>query len=190
MQATLSKNWWMFLIRGIAGVLFGIAVFLSPGVALTVIIAFVAAYFLVDGFFTTIYAIQHRAQPRWWVTLLEGIIGIVAGIGALILGPLETGIILLYVIAFWAILTGVTEIILAIQMRKEIENEWWMILSGILSVVFGVLLIFNPILGGLTLLWLVASYAIVFGIFMIIFAFRVRGMGGQPGTSDRAPAAG
>lgn len=190
MLGILSKNWWMFLIRGIAGVLFGIAVFLSPGVALTVIAVFVAAYFLVDGVFTVIYALQHRSQPRWWINLLEGFVGIIAGIGAFILGPLETGLILLYVIAFWAILTGATEIIFAIQMRKEIENEWWMILSGILSIVFGVLLMFNPILGGLALLWLVASYAIVFGIFMIIFAFKVRGMGGQPGTSDRVTSAG
>jgi len=186
MTEVLAKNWWVFLIRGIAAILFGIAVFLFPGAALVTIVALVAAYFLVDGIFTTIYALQRRSQPRWWVTLLEGIIGIVAGIGAFVLGPLETGLILLFVVAFWAILTGISEIIFAIQMRKEIENEWWMILSGILSVVFGILLIFNPILGGLTLLWLVGVYAVVFGILLVIFAFRIKGMG--PNTRERIPS--
>jgi uncharacterized membrane protein HdeD (DUF308 family) len=177
----------MFLIRGFAAILFGAAVFLSPVGVLAAIVALVAAYFLVDGVFTVIYAVQHRSQSRWWIMLLEGFIGIIGGIAAF-LYPDITALVLLYIVAFWALLTGLMEIIFAIQMRKEITNEFWMILSGILSIVFGALLIFFPGVGIFSVLTLVGAYAFVFGIFMIIFAFRVKGMG--PGAGERVPSAG
>jgi uncharacterized membrane protein HdeD (DUF308 family) len=187
MLGVLSKNWWIFLIRGAAAILFGIAVFIFPGAALAAIVALVAAYLLVDGVFTVIYAVQHRSQSRWWVVLLEGFISIIGGIAAIVY-PTITPFVLLYIVAFWALLTGLMEIIFAIEMRKQIENEWWIILSGVLSIIFGVLLILFPGDGIVTLLWLVGAYAIIFGIFMVIFAFRVKGM--APGTGERAPSAG
>lgn len=187
MVGILAKNWWVFLIRGFAAILFGAAVFIFPGAALSAIVALIAAYFLVDGVFTVIYAVQHRTQPRWWISLLEGFIGIIAGIAAFIY-PGMTVFVLLYIVAFWAMLTGLMEIIFAIQMRREISNEWWMILSGILSIVFGALLIIFPGTGILSLLWLVGAYAFIFGAFMIILAFRLKGM--RPGTGERVPSAG
>src|SRR5262245_19054998 len=133
MLATLSRNWWIFLVRGIAAILFGVAVLIFPGAALATLVTLIAAYFLVDGVFTVIYALQHRSQSRWWVVLLEGLISVVGSIAAFVY-PGMTVFILLYIVAFWAILTGLIEIIFAIQMRREISNEWLMILCGILSV--------------------------------------------------------
>jgi uncharacterized membrane protein HdeD (DUF308 family) len=187
MTEVLAKNWWMFLIRGVAAILFGIAVFIFPGAALAALVALIAAYFIIDGVFTIIHALQNRSQPRWWITLLEGFISVIAGIAAF-LYPGITSLILLYIVAFWALLTGLMEIIFAIQMRKQIENEWWMILSGILSIIFGALLIIFPGTGILSILWLVGAYAIVFGVFMVIFAFRIKGM--RPGTGEPVPSAG
>lgn len=178
MLGMLAKNWWIFLIRGFAALLFGLAVLLFPGAALSLIITLVAAYFLVDGIFTIIYAIQRRNEPRWWVSLLEGFIGVLAGIGAF-LYPGMTSLILLYIIAFWAVMTGLMEIIFAIEMRKAINNELWMILSGIVSILFGVLLVLFPGGGILTLLTLLGAYAFAFGVIMIIFAFRLRSHRGQ-----------
>jgi uncharacterized membrane protein HdeD (DUF308 family) len=188
MTATLSKHWWVFILRGVAAILLGIAVFIFPGAALVVVIALIAAYFLVDGGFTTVYAIQNRSQPRWWVSLLEGLISIAVGIGA-ILFPRMTVEILVYVVGFWAILSGGMEIIFATQTRKEVKNEWWIILSGILSIGFGIYLVLNPGIGLVTLLVLLGIYAIVSGVLKILFAFRVKGLRDQTDTSESAPVA-
>jgi uncharacterized membrane protein HdeD (DUF308 family) len=185
MEATLSKNWWIFLIRGAAAILFGIAVILFPAIALNVLVLLIAAYLLVDGVFSVIYALQNRSRRRWWILLLEGFISVLAGIGAFLF-PAITSLILLNIVAFWAILTGLMEIIYAIEMRKVIENEFWLGLSGVLSVLFGILLIAFPGTGLLSLLGLLAGFAIIFGIFMIIFAFRLRSRGDQTGTMTTA----
>ncbi len=179
MVDTMARNWWMILIRGIAAVIFGIAIlFVWPGLVLSTMALVFAVYVFVDGIFAIITAISHRDQPRWWVMVLEGIVGILAGIAGFLF-PGAVILTLLYIIAFWAIVTGVLEIISAIELRKQIANEWWMILSGIASVIFGVLLILFPISSILTLLWLFGGLAVAFGIFTIILAFRVRGMGGS-----------
>lgn len=185
MIEALSKNWWIFLIRGAAAILFGIAVLLFPGIALEVLVLFVAAYLLVDGVFTVIYALQNRTQSRWWVLLLTGVLSIIAGIGAFIY-PGLTSLILLNIVAFWAILTGLMTIVYAIEMRKVIENEFWLGLSGALSVLFGILLILFPGTGLLSLLWMLGVYAIAFGIFEIIFAFRLKSRGDQTRTMTPA----
>jgi uncharacterized membrane protein HdeD (DUF308 family) len=187
MLTSLSRNWWIFLVRGFAAILFGVAVLVFPRLALTALVALVAAYFLVDGIFNVLYAIQHRTQSRWWVMLLEGFISIIGGIAAFVY-PDITALVLLYIVAFWALLTGLMEIIFAIEMRKQIQNELWLILSGILSIVFGAVLIFFPGEGLLALLTLVGAYAIVFGVFMVLIAFRVKGL--APGTGGRAPSTG
>jgi uncharacterized membrane protein HdeD (DUF308 family) len=176
MNTILAKNWWIFLVRGFAALLFGLAVFVFPGAALSFIVTLIAVYFLIDGVFAVIYALQHRARPRWWVALLEGLVGILAAIGAF-LYPGITSLVLLYIVAFWAAMTGLMEIIYAIEMRKHIQNEWWLILSGVVSILFGALLILFPGAGILSLLTLVGAFAFAFGIIMIVFAFRLRGLG-------------
>lgn len=187
MLDVMVRNWWMLALRGIAAIIFGIAVFLAPGIALNVLVLFWAVYVFIDGIFAIATALRNReTNPRWWVTLLEGVVSILAGIGAFLF-PGLTSLVFLYIIAFWAVFTGIMEIIAAIQLRKEIEGEFWLGLSGLLSIIFGVALILFPGAGILTLLWLLGAYAIVFGAVMLILAFRLRGMGGQQPTTSGTP---
>lgn len=189
MVSVLSRNWWMFLVRGIVAILLGLIFLFAPGIGLTLLVGAVAAYFLVDGLFNIVYALQHRGQPRWWANLLEGIIGVLAAIGTFILGPLESGVLLIYVIGVWAIITGVTSILFAIEIRRQIDNEWMIIAGGLLSILFGVLLILFPGTGLFAVLSIIGAYAIIAGILLIVFAFRVRGMGSGAGTQVGGRAA-
>jgi uncharacterized membrane protein HdeD (DUF308 family) len=184
MLATMSRNWWVLLVRGIAAILFGIAALIWPGLALVTLVFMFAAYAFIDGILNIIFALQHRNQSRWWVTLIEGIIGVLAGIAAF-LWPDMASFVLLNFIAFWAILTGVMEIILAIRLREEIQGEFWMGLGGVLSILFGVLVILFPGAGALSIVWMIATYAIIFGVIMIILAFRVRSLGNQGQTPNQ-----
>lgn len=185
MLTMLAQNWWALALRGVIAILFGIAVLLAPGIAISTFVLLFGAYALVDGIFALITAVRNRTQRNWWVHLLEGIIGVVAGI-LVLLNPLAASIALplfaLYMVAFWAIFTGVMEIWAAIELRKEIEGEFWLGLSGLISVLFGIFLIVsNPAAGILALLSIVAIYSIAFGVLLILLAFRLRG------TQQRIP---
>jgi uncharacterized membrane protein HdeD (DUF308 family) len=173
MLATLSRNWWVLLVRVIAAILFGIAALLWPELALVTLVLMFAAYAFIDGILNIVFALQHRGHPRWWVTLLEGVIGVVAGIAAF-LWPDMAGFVLLNFIAFWAILTGILRIVLAIRLREEIQGEFWMGLGGALSILFGILIILFPGAGALSIVWMIATYAILFGVIMVVLAFRLR----------------
>lgn len=176
MLAVMARNWWMLLLRGIAAILFGVVAFVAPGIVLSALVLVWAAYALVDGVFAVATGFQHRTtNPRWWVQVLEGAVSILAGIGAVI-WPALTPLIFLYIIAFWAVSTGVMEIVAAIHLRKEIEGEFWLGLSGLLSIIFGVALVLFPGGGILTLLWLIGGYAVAFGVIMLILAFRLRSL--------------
>jgi uncharacterized membrane protein HdeD (DUF308 family) len=171
--ALLARNWWMLLLRGIAAILFGVLAFVWPGVTLATLVLFWGAYVLVDGVLSLISAIRGGgAGSRWWLALV-GLAGIAAGIITFAY-PGLTSLVLLFVIAFWAIVAGVFEIVGAVKLRNEIENEWMLILAGALSVIFGVIMLMQPAAGALALVWLIAGYAIAFGILNVIFAFRVR----------------
>lgn len=174
MLQTIARNWWMLLIRGIAAVLFGIAILIAPSIALTMLVLLWGAYAVVDGIFAVVMGIQGQpAYANRWLTILEGVVSIAAGVIAFI-WPGITAMALLYVIAAWAVITGILEVIAAIQLRKEITGEFWLGLSGVLSVVFGVLLFVYPSAGILSILWLLAIYLIVFGGSMIFLSFRLR----------------
>jgi uncharacterized membrane protein HdeD (DUF308 family) len=179
MLGNLSRYWWLVVLRGVAAVIFGVLAFIWPGMTLNVLIILFAAYALVDGVSGIITAISDRkSNERWWVFLLEGLVGVAAGILAF-LYPGMTAFALLYFIAVWAIITGIMEIIAAIRLRKEIDNEWMLALGGVASVIFGLLLIIFPGGGALALIWLIAAYAIIFGILLIVLGFRLRGMRGD-----------
>ncbi|MBV9334246.1 MAG: HdeD family acid-resistance protein [Candidatus Eremiobacteraeota bacterium] len=170
----LTQNWWMWLIRGIAAIIFGILAFIWPGPTIVVIGVLFGAYALVDGIFA-IYATVRAAQTqqRWWPFLIEGIVGIL--IAAITFYDIRITLLALYLtIAAWAFLTGIFEIVAAIQLRKHIANEIWLIIGGIASIAFGALMIYYPLAGALALIWLIASYAILFGVLMIGFALRLR----------------
>jgi uncharacterized membrane protein HdeD (DUF308 family) len=174
MVNALARNWWALLIRGIAAVIFGIAAFAWPGPTLLAIGILFGAYAFIDGVFAIVAAVRAaEAHERWWPFLLEGIIGLViAGITIYDVGI--TLLALYYTIAAWAFLTGILEIAAAIQLRKAIANELLLIVAGIASILFGVLMIWHPMAGALAIIWLIAAYAIVFGIVMIALSFRLR----------------
>jgi uncharacterized membrane protein HdeD (DUF308 family) len=173
MLPTLAVNWWALLLRGIAAVLFGLAALFWPGLTLFVLIVFFGAYALVDGIFAIVAGIRGTGGRRW-LLLAEGVLGVLAGLVAFF-WPGMTALVLLYVIAAWAIFTGILKIVMAISLRREIENEWLMVLSGVVSVLFGVILAALPGVGLLSLVWLVGVYALIFGVALMVLGFRVRG---------------
>ena len=170
-----ARNWWALALRGLVAVLFGLAALFWPGLILVVLILLFGAYALVDGVLAVIAALRSsRRSTRRRLLLIEGVIGILFGILAL-LWPDLTALALLYIIAFWAVLTGIARILMAIMLRREIENEWSMALSGVLSVILGVVLILLPGAGLLAYTWLIGLFALALGIILIAYAFRVRG---------------
>jgi len=169
-----AKNWWVLLIRGIFAVLFGIMAFTRAGLTLTTLVLLFGIYALVDGL-TALWV--GGTTHSWWL-FFGGIVGVVAGIYTFIY-PGITTVALLYLIAAWAIVRGIFEIVSAIQLRKEISNEWALILGGIISILFGVLLFSNMAAGALAMVWAIGAYAFVFGVMMIILAFRLRGLPGR-----------
>jgi uncharacterized membrane protein HdeD (DUF308 family) len=177
MAIVLSRNWWVLLLRGLAAIAFGVLAWFQPGVSLSALVLLFGAYALADGILGVWTAITGRKEHEdWWVLLLRGLIGI--GVGLLtFLAPGITALALLFYIAIWAVATGVLEIVTAIRLRREIKNEWFLILGGLLSVVFGILLMTQPGAGALALLWLIATYAVISGVFLVILAFRVRSFG-------------
>ncbi|MGP3935421.1 HdeD family acid-resistance protein [Nonomuraea sp. KM88] len=168
----------MLLIRGLAAIVFGFLALIWPGMTLLVLVIFFAAYVLVNGVFALLSAFRHGAGSRIWL-LISGIVGIVAGVVAFA-WPGITSIALLYVVAFWAIVAGVAEAIAGIQLRKDIENEWMLIVGGILSVIFGVLLLIWPGPGLLSLVWLLGIFAILYGIAEVALALRVKNFTSSP----------
>ncbi len=172
MLHTLATNWWALALRGLVAVLFGLLTFLLPGITLVTLVLLFGAYALVDGIFNLIAFF--RVASHHWALLLEGVIGIIAGILTFAL-PAITAIVLLYLIAFWAIFTGIFEIIAGIRLRKAITNEWLLLVMGVLSVLFGVLILFAPGAGALAIVLWIGAYALVFGVFLLALAFRLRG---------------
>lgn len=170
------SRWWVLALRGVLAVIFGIIALVWPNLTLLSLVIVFGTYALVDGIFAVIAGVSSIGRGgRWWAMLLVGLSGI--GIGLLtFFNPGITALVLLMYIAAWAIISGVFEIVSAIQLRKVISNEWVMIASGFLSVLFGVLLVLFPGAGALSVTWIIGSFALVFGILLIILAFRLRGM--------------
>jgi uncharacterized membrane protein HdeD (DUF308 family)/sporulation protein YlmC with PRC-barrel domain len=180
---TLGRNWWALALRGVAAILFGILAFAWPGITLFVLVLFFGAYMLVDGIFAIVAAVRAAGrEARWWLLLIEGVLGVLAGLVAAF-WPGLTALALLYFIAAWAIVTGILEIAAAVRLRREIAGEWALGLSGLLSLLFGVLLVVIPAPAGiLSLLWLIGVYAIAFGVVLLVLAFRVRNQSGTDNT--------
>jgi uncharacterized membrane protein HdeD (DUF308 family) len=171
-----TGHWWALAIRGGIAIIFGLAALLRPDIALEALILLFGAYALVDGVFAIVgvFGGTRGGTPRW-LLLIEGIAGILAGIIAFVL-PGLTAVVLLYLIAAWAVVTGIFEIATAIRLRQEIRGEWALIIGGALSILFGVILaVIGPVAGLLSLIWLIGVYAVAFGILMLITAFQVRG---------------
>lgn len=170
----LARNWWALLIRGIAAIVFGIAAFVWPGLAGFALVVLFGAYAFVDGIFALVSAIRAaESHQRWWPLALEGIVGIV--IAAVVFFDWQIAATALYfTIAAWAVVTGIFEIVAAIELRKAIAGEWLLALGGVLSILFGVLMVVFPAAGVLSVIWLIAFYALLFGAAMIALSLRLR----------------
>ena len=173
MVHALAKNWWILLLRGLAAIIFGVLAFAWPGMTLLTLITFYGAYSLVDGVLAIVAAITGGAPaPRWWLAVV-GLLGIATGLIVFVM-PGLTALVLLYFIAGWAIATGVFQIIGAIRLRKEIDDEWYLILGGVVSVLFGIGVMMAPGAGALALLWVIGAYAVVMGVILVALAFRLK----------------
>lgn len=174
LAAILFRNWWVLLLRGLVAIAFGVLIWFQPGISLAALVLLFGAYSMADGILGVWTAVTERKErEHWWLLLLEGLLGIGVGILTFFV-PGITALALLFYIAIRAIATGVLEIVAAIRLRKEIEGEWLLILSGLASVVFGVILMAQPGVGVLAVLWLIATYAIVFGVLLVILSFKAR----------------
>jgi uncharacterized membrane protein HdeD (DUF308 family) len=174
MLTLLSKSWWVFLIRGLIAILFGFMAFAWPGLTVATLVIFFGAWALVSGIFAIFGAFAGRARHKdWWVLLLTGLLGVAVGL-LTFWRPGITAISLLWYIAFWSIFTGIIEIITAIRLRKEIRGEGWIMLAGAASVVFGVLVFLFPGAGALALITIIAAYAVIFGVILVVAAFRLK----------------
>ena len=172
--APLARHWWVFLIRGLVAIVFGLFGFFYPGATLFTLVLFYGAYALVDGVFAVVSAVRGKegVRPRWWLAVV-GVLGIVAGLVTYLMPGLTT-LVLLTVIGVWALLYGITEIVGAIRLRKEIDNEWLLLMHGALAVLFGLMALFRPGAGALALIWLIASFAFASGVLLIALAFRLK----------------
>jgi uncharacterized membrane protein HdeD (DUF308 family) len=170
----LAENWWLLLLRGLAAIAFGVIAFLWPGITLVALTYLFGIYAIVDGVVAiwAAFNAQGDAGPRWWLGL-SGVVSIIAGIVAFAYTGI-TALVLLVFIAVWAIIIGVLQLYAAIQLWKVVDNDWWLILSGLLSIAFGAVLIAWPSTGALAVIWTIAWFAVFFGCMFIGLAFELK----------------
>jgi uncharacterized membrane protein HdeD (DUF308 family) len=174
---TLRRNWWLLALRGLAAVIFGLLAFAWPGATLITLVWLFGAFALVNGILSLAVAVKApRGYPRFGSLILGGLLGILAGLLAFVM-PGITALGLVILIASWAMVTGILEVIAAIKLRKEINNEWLLVLAGVVSLAFGVVLLLQPVAGALVLIWWIGAYALLVGILLVVLAFRMRNLG-------------
>jgi uncharacterized membrane protein HdeD (DUF308 family) len=172
----LESNWGWVVARGIAGIIFGVLALAWPGATLISLLLVFAVFAFFEGIANVISAIVggREGEPRWGTLLLEGILSIAVA-GLIVLSPARMALAFVWVLGFWAVMTGALRIGAAIRLRKTIEHEWLLALDGALSIGFGLVLLFRPMIGTLALIWWLGAYAIAFGIMTTIVGFRLRG---------------
>lgn len=172
--ADVARWWWTFILRGVLAILFGVLAFFAPQYGIAILVGLFAAWAIIDGVGNLIAGFRTRGQDRsWWLEVLEGIVSIAAGVIALLF-PVLAAEVLVIIIGVWAVVTGAFQIWAAIRLRERIKGEFWLGLAGVASILFGVILFVYPAAGALSLVWLIGSFAIVFGGFLIILGWRLR----------------
>jgi uncharacterized membrane protein HdeD (DUF308 family) len=170
----IGRHWGWVALRGVVAILFGLMAMFMPAITLSALVLVWGAFALADGVLALVAGVRIRDGGKpLWALIVVGLLGIAAGIDTF-LWPGLTALILLYIIAIWALVSGVFQIIAAIRFRKEIRNEWLLGLSGLVSVLFGGMLIMQPGAGALALVWVIGIYAVFFGILLLVFSFRLR----------------
>lgn len=188
----LARWWWTFVVRGVLAILFGVLAFFAPQFGIAILVGLFAAWAIIDGVGNLVAGVRTRGQDRsWWLEVLEGLVSVAAGVVAILL-PAAAAQVLVLLIAGWAVVTGVIEIVMAVRLRRVIDNEVWMALAGAASILFGIILVLFPAAGALSLVWLIGSFAIAFGAFLISLGWRLRGIDDRARRDaarvDRTPA--
>ena len=168
----LTRKWWVMALRGILAILFGIVALAYPGMTLVVLALVFGAYVFVDGIFAVVAGIGHGGREAVWY-VLEGILGIAVGVATFFF-PAITAQAFVFLVGLWAILTGIFEVIAGFEL--PLAKDWLLVLAGIVSIIFGVLVFANPIGGALAVVWLIAVYALVFGVTLLVFGIRLHGV--------------
>ena len=181
----LVRNWWVVLLRGVLGLIIGFIAFFFPGPTLLSLVTLFALYLIIDGIFAIVSAVRAaRHQQDWGFLTFEGIVGILAGIIALAL-PGLTVLVFVGLLAAWAFITGTLELRAAYNLEKD-HGRWWMVLAGVASIVFGIVLIAAPVIGALVVSWWVGAYATFFGASLVALAFQLRARNTGPGRTETA----
>jgi uncharacterized membrane protein HdeD (DUF308 family) len=185
-KSVAEAVWWLVLLRGIFMVIFGLIALVWPGIALLTLVWVFGFYAIFDGIAAIVIGIRTRGEPHWVWTIVQGVISVLAGIIALF-WPGVTALVMLFVVAFWAILLGIGEIVAAFASRKSGASDWgWTLALGVVNVIFGILLLIWPSGGILTLIWLVGIFALIGGIALIVLAFRVRSVAKSAAAPSQA----
>ena len=174
MSIMLHRTWWVLLLRGVAAIIFGVLTWMQPAASAAALVLVFGAYVFVDGLLGIYAAIKSRKESRhWWLVLLWGLTGVVVGVLTAI-NPAMTALVLTIYIGVWALMTGVLQIVAALRLRKEIQGEWVLVLGGLLSLLFGIFVLAQPGAGMMAMLWVLATYAVIFGVLMVILAFKIK----------------
>jgi uncharacterized membrane protein HdeD (DUF308 family) len=186
MHDSLVRRWWILVLRGVAAIAFGVLTFVAPRSSVVALVILFGAYALVDGIFNLAGFIRApRGRRRWGPFIFEGVAGVLAGL-LTFLWPQITALVLISVIAAWAIIMGVTALVAAVRLRKQIEGEWLLAVNGVLSLAFGVLLLLFPGPGALALILWVGAYAFLAGIIYLVLGLRLRSRG-RTGAEPTSP---
>jgi uncharacterized membrane protein HdeD (DUF308 family) len=171
---TLVQNWWLFTLRGIFAIVFGLLALIFPGPTMLSLMILFSAYMLVDGIFGIISAVRaiRRKEDRWGLLIFEGLIDIAVGILAF-LWPGITVLAFVLLVGAWAIVTGALMTVVGFRLNVS-HGRWWLALSGVLSLAFGTLLVITPLIGAIVLTWWIGAYALAFGVALVIFSFKLR----------------
>lgn len=174
-----TRRWWILAVRGAAAILFGVLAWIAPSVGLYALVLFFGAYALVDGALSLVLAARSPGVGRWKPPAVQGAVGVVAGLLTLF-WPAITALVLLFLIAAWAVISGIAQVVAAVRLREQIKGEWLLGLTGSLSIVLGVLLFMFPQAGALALVIWIGAFAVAFGALLVGLAFRVRAWGRTP----------
>jgi len=184
MSHVIVRNWWSLVLRGLIAILFAAMTFVWPAITLDVLALLFGAYALIDGVVSLVGAVRaSSAHERWGALVFEGVVGLFAGIVTLV-WPAMTVVALAVIIGAWALITGVLELVAAFSLRKHISGEWLLAVTGLASIVFGILMMIAPLAGALVLALWIGAYALAFGVLLVILGFRLRShsasIGGAP----------
>ena len=173
MSALLAQNWWAVAIRGVFAIIFGLIALFLPGATMLSLVLFFSAYMLVDGVFGIVAAVKAASNnQRWGLLVLEGIVDIAVGVIAFV-WPGLTVLFFVTLMAFWSLITGVLMIVAAFKLNPT-YGRGWLIFSGVVSVLFGIALLIGPLIGAVVLTWWLGAYALVFGITLLVLAFKLK----------------